>query len=151
MGLRAVAIVEALKGIIVLFLGLGLFSLIHRDLEDVAERLTDILHASPEGRLSHLFFKAAEHLSDKTLVVLAMGMLVYSGVRFVEAYGLWHKRDWAEWFALLSGCLYLPWEMLSLIEHPHPIKWVVLTINLAIVLYMLVLRLRAARIPLTRM
>ena len=146
LGLRTVAVIEATKGVLVVFLGLGLFTLVHKDLDDVADRLTDMLHVNPDGRLSNLFFKAADRLTDKTLVVLAIGALVYSCVRFVEAYGLWHEREWAEWFALLSGCLYLPWEMISIIRHPHPYKWVVLAINLAIVLYMLVLRLQAAGI-----
>jgi len=150
LGLRTVAVIEAAKGALVLFLGLGLFSLIHKDLDDVAEHLTEMLRVNPDGRLSNLFFKAADRLTDKTLLVIAIGAMVYSGVRFVEAFGLWHEREWAEWFALLSGCLYLPWEMLSIIRHPHPLKWVVLAINLMIVLYMFVLRLRAAGIRVSR-
>jgi uncharacterized membrane protein (DUF2068 family) len=150
LGLRTVAVIEATKGALVLFLGLGLFSLIHKDLDDVAEHLTDMLRVNPDGKLSNLFFKAADRLTDKTLLVLAIGAMMYSTVRFVEAYGLWHEREWAEWFALLSGCLYLPWEMLSIIRHPHPFKWVLLAINLLVVLYMLVLRLRAAGIHVVR-
>jgi uncharacterized membrane protein (DUF2068 family) len=65
-------------------------------------------------------------------------------VRFAEAYGLWYEREWAEWFALLSGAMYLPWEVLSIIRHPIALKWVVLVFNLLIVLYMLMLRLQAA-------
>lgn len=144
------AVIEATKGALVLFLGLGVFSLIHKDLDDVADHLTDMLHVNPDGRLSNLFFKAADRLTDRALLVIAIGAMVYSAVRFVEAFGLWHEREWAEWFALLSGCLYLPWEMLSIIRHPHPLKWIVLAINLLIVLYMFVLRLRAAGIHVSR-
>jgi uncharacterized membrane protein (DUF2068 family) len=68
--------------------------------------------------------------------------MIYSIVRFAEAYGLWHAREWAEWFALLSGAMYLPWEMYSLMRHPHPIKWFILLANVAIVLYMIVLRVQ---------
>jgi uncharacterized membrane protein (DUF2068 family) len=39
--------------------------------------------------------------------------------------------------------MYLPWEMYSLIRHPHPIKWVILVANVAVVLYMIVLRIQA--------
>jgi len=150
LGLRTVAVIEATKGALVLFLGLGVFSLIHKDLDDVADHLTDMLHVNPDGQLSNLFFKAADRLNDRALLVIAIGAMVYSAVRFVEAFGLWHELEWAEWFALLSGCLYLPWEMLSIIRHPHPLKWIVLAINLLIVLYMFVLRLRAAGIHVSR-
>jgi uncharacterized membrane protein (DUF2068 family) len=141
--LRTVAVFEAAKGLLVLLLGLGALRFMHRDLEDVAEQIIRFLHASPGGRISNLFIAAASRANDKSLWAIAAAAMVYAIVRFAEAYGLWYAREWAEWFALLSGAMYLPWEVLSILRHPHPIKWVVLIANLAIVLYMLVLRVQA--------
>jgi uncharacterized membrane protein (DUF2068 family) len=141
--LRGVAVFEATKGILVLLLGLGLLRLVHKNLDEFAEQLIRFLHASPGGRLSNLFVTAADKTTDKGLWALAAAAMIYSLVRFAEAYGLWHAREWAEWFALLSGAMYLPWEAYSLLRHPHPIKWVVLLANVAIVVYMLVLRIQA--------
>jgi uncharacterized membrane protein (DUF2068 family) len=141
---RSVAIFEASKGVIVLLLGLGLLRLVHKDLDDVAEQIIRFLHASPGGHLSDLFIAAAHKANDKSLWAVAAGALVYALVRFAEAYGLWYEREWAEWFALLSGAMYLPWEVLSIIRHSIPLKWVVLILNVLIVLYMLMLRLQAA-------
>ncbi len=143
LALRTVALFEAAKGLIVLLLGLGLLRLVHKNLDDFAEQLIRFLHVTPGGRLSNLFVTAAGRATDKNLWALAAGAAVYALVRFAEAYGLWHDREWAEWFALLSGSMYLPWEIYSLLRHPLLIKWVVLTINVAIVLYMLVLRVQA--------
>jgi uncharacterized membrane protein (DUF2068 family) len=119
--------------------------LLHKNLHDVAEQLTKFLHANPEGSLSRVFSHAANRTTDKTLWVLAFGALLYAIVRFVEAFGLWCGREWAQWFSLLSGALYLPGEFYSLLRHPRPLKWGVVLVNLAIVLYMLVLRLKAPR------
>jgi uncharacterized membrane protein (DUF2068 family) len=141
--LRSVAMFEATKGIIVLLLGLGLLKLVHKNLDEFAEQLIRFLHASPGGRLSNLFVQAAGKTTDKGLWALAAAAMVYALVRFAEAYGLWNEREWAEWFALLSGAMYLPWEVYSLLRHPLPIKWIVLLANIAIVLYMLVLRVQA--------
>jgi uncharacterized membrane protein (DUF2068 family) len=142
--LRTVAVFEAAKGIIVLLLGLGVLRLVHKDVDDVAEQIIRFLHASPGGHLSNLFIAAAHRANDKSLWAVAAGAMVYALVRFAEAYGLWYERDWAEWFALLSGAMYLPWEVLSIMRRSVPLKWVVLLLNLAIVLYMLMLRLQAA-------
>lgn len=142
--LRTVAVFEAAKGIIVLLLGLGVLRLVHKDFDDVAEQIIRFLHASPGGHLSNLFIAAAHRANDKSLWAVAAAAMVYALVRFAEAYGLWYERDWAEWFALLSGAMYLPWEVLSIMRHSVPLKWVVLLLNLAIVLYMLMLRLQAA-------
>jgi uncharacterized membrane protein (DUF2068 family) len=142
--LRTVAVFEAAKGIIVLLLGLGVLRLVHKDIDDVAEQIIRFLHASPGGHLSNLFIAAAHRANDKSLWAVAAAAMVYALVRFAEAYGLWYERDWAEWFALLSGAMYLPWEVLSIMRHSVLLKWVVLLLNLAIVLYMLILRLQAA-------
>jgi uncharacterized membrane protein (DUF2068 family) len=77
--------------------------------------------------------------------VVALGALLYSSVRFVEAWGLWHRRVWAEWFALLSGALYLPWELMRVAEKTTWERIAVLAINLVIILYMLEIRIRAVR------
>lgn len=142
-GLRTVATIEAVKGIIVLLLGCGLLMLVHKDLDEIADKLTDFLRVDPEGRISSLIYRMADKATDKELWIIAVGALVYSAVRFVEAYGLWHERDWAEWFALLSGCLYLPYEVYSLIRHVDLVRWGVLGVNVLIVLYMLKLRLES--------
>ncbi|MCZ7627423.1 MAG: DUF2127 domain-containing protein [Candidatus Methylomirabilis sp.] len=39
----------------------------------------------------------------------------YASVRFVEAYGLWLERRWAEWFAAVSGGIYIPFEIYELL------------------------------------
>jgi uncharacterized membrane protein (DUF2068 family) len=143
LALRTVAMFEAAKGLIVLALGLGLLRLVHKNLDAFAEQVIHFLRVSPSGRLSNLFVSAAGRASDKSLWALAAAALIYAIVRFAEAYGLWHDREWAEWFALLSGSMYLPWEVYSILRHPHLIKWIVLSVNLVIVLYMLVLRIQA--------
>jgi uncharacterized membrane protein (DUF2068 family) len=145
LGLRTVAMFELLKGVLVLLLGFGALTLIHKDLDEIAERLIAFLRVNPGGKLSGFFFRLADHTSDRSLWFVAAGALVYSTVRFLEAYGLWHERAWAEWFALISGCIYLPWEIMGLAHHPHPWKWGVLITNILIVLYMAKLRVDGTR------
>ncbi|MGI8745899.1 MAG: DUF2127 domain-containing protein [Bryobacteraceae bacterium] len=144
-GLRTIAVVEAAKGLLVVLVELGLLSLIHKDVAAVAERVVHRLHMNPEHRVSHVILEAAYRMTDAKLWALAAGAAAYSTVRFVEAYGLWNKRVWAEWFALLSGCLYLPWEIYEVVDHPTIIHFAVFSANVIIVLYMLMIRLDAYR------
>ena len=144
-GLRAVAVFEAAKGGIVLLLGCGVLDLIHKNLDAIAERLAEVLRVNPDGKLSNLFVKLASHATDRLLWMLAIGALVYAGVRSVEAYGLWREREWAQWFALLSTALYLPAELYWLIRHPTWLKCGAILINIAVLLFMLILRVKAVR------
>jgi len=144
-GLRTVATIEALKGIIVLLLGLALLGLIHKDAEDVAERFLEHLHINPDRRLAQVLLHTASHVTDARLWAIAAAAVIYAGVRFTEAWGLWNRRVWAEWFALLSGALYLPWELLKVVERPNWEHLGILAANLCILLYMIEIRIRACR------
>jgi len=139
-GVRVVAFFEALKGTLVLVAGFGLLALVHRDLEDLAERLVRHSHLNPASHYPRVFIEAAARTSDARLRTLAALAFAYSCVRFVEAYGLWKMRAWAEWFAIISGCIYLPAEAYELIEHATLMRAAVLVVNALIVAYLLYVR-----------
>jgi len=113
----------------------------HKNLDDVAERVVQVLHINPEGKLSNLFFELASHSDDRNLWVLALGSLAYASVRLTEAYGLWREREWAQWFSLLSTALYLPPELYWMLRDPSWPKCAVLVINIVIFLFMVGLRI----------
>jgi uncharacterized membrane protein (DUF2068 family) len=144
-GLHVVAVFEAMKGIVVLLLGLGLLTFLHKDLEEEAENLLTHLHINPEHKLSQAFIIAASKTTDARLWGIAGGAVAYACVRFTEAWGLWKRRVWAEWFALLSGALYLPWEIVKVAEKPNAVHLTVFITNVIIVLYMLYIRVGATR------
>jgi uncharacterized membrane protein (DUF2068 family) len=135
-GVRAIAVFEAAKGALVLLVGLGLLSLIHRDVEAVAEHLVRQSHLNPASHYPQIFVEAAGRVTDTHLWMLAGAAFLYSVVRGVEAYGLWLERRWAEWFALIAGGFFIPVEIYELIHHVSLIKILVLATNTAIVVYM---------------
>jgi uncharacterized membrane protein (DUF2068 family) len=144
-GLRTVATIEALKGIIVLLLGVALLGLLHKDAEDIAERFLEHLHINPDRRLAQALLNSASRVTDARLWATAAAAVIYAAVRFTESWGLWNRRVWAEWFALLSGALYLPWEVLKVAERPNWEHLGILAANLCILLYMIEIRIRACR------
>jgi len=58
-------------------------------------------------------------------------------VRFIEAYGLWYARRWAEWIAALSGGIYVPFELFELYERATWPSLGALVVNSMIVAFML--------------
>lgn len=135
-GLHLVASIEALKGAIVLVAGFGLLALLGRNAALLAEHLVARLHLNPAHHYPHIFIEAMRDLDNAHIVLLAGLAALYSTVRFVEAYGLWRQRRWAEWLAALSGGIYVPIEIYEIFHHPTWLKAAALLINLAIVAYM---------------
>jgi uncharacterized membrane protein (DUF2068 family) len=140
--LRAVASFELSKGLVVLAAGFGVLLLLHRDTSEIAQNLLRLLHISPDHRLSRLLMRSANRVTDKKLWSFAGVAVIYSILRFVEAYGLWKARAWAEWIALISGAIYLPFEVVELIRRLSLFHLSLLIVNLAVVLYMVYLRMQ---------
>ena len=135
-GLRVVAVFEAAKGALVLLAGCGLLSFIHKDLHLAAMKLVTVMHFNPAKHYPSIFIDAADRVTDMQLWMLALSALLYATVRFVEAYGLWKQMQWAEWFGLLSGGMYIPIEVF---EVSREITWprvTVLIVNVGVVAYL---------------
>jgi uncharacterized membrane protein (DUF2068 family) len=116
--------------------GFGLFGLMHRDAEHVADLLSRRLHLNPAKEHARIFVELLSNLSSSRLWMLAALALTYSCVRFIEAYGLWRDRAWAKWFAALSGAIYVPFELYELYLGLSGIKVAALVLNVAVVAYM---------------
>jgi uncharacterized membrane protein (DUF2068 family) len=144
-GLRTVAILEGMKGLFVLGAGLGVLSLVHRDVQDIADKVVQHFHLNPASRYPHIFLEAAAKVTDAGLWLLAMAALLYALARFVEAYGLWYRRRWAQWFAMVTGALYLPIESYELLQGVTAVKAIVFLVNAAIVLLLSGVLWRAKR------
>jgi uncharacterized membrane protein (DUF2068 family) len=142
-----VATFEAAKGVIVLAAGLGLFELMHRDVQAGAERLVRHLNLNPASHYPRVFIDASVWLDDAHLRLLAAGAFVYAAVRFVEAFGLWRARRWAEWFGAISGGIYLPLEIYKLWEAVTWPRATILTVNSIIVVYLVQVLLRGRSVP----
>lgn len=140
-GLRAVASIEITKGLLALAGAIALLTMLHKDLGDVAENIIEALHLNPAHRIFQDLIDAAGRMSEGRLVTIIWVAVGYAIIRFIESYGLWHARAWAEWFAIISGASYLPLEIIEVAKHPHHIiRWAVLIVNVLVVLYMAYVR-----------
>ncbi len=136
-GLRTVALVEALKGALALLAAYIFIRLIRHDVNfgEAAEHVLFFFHISARHRLTQQFLTAAGKVSSTSIAMIAGIAIAYAALRFVEGYGLWKQRAWAEWLAIVSGCIYVPFEIYKLVLRPNQLHAVVLTINILVVLY----------------
>ncbi len=146
--LRAIAVFEGAKGALVLLAGFGVLLLVHRDLQVAAERVVEHLHLNPASRYPQIFIDLAARTTDSRLWLLAFGAAAYSTVRFIEAYGLWYAKAWAEWFAAAAGAIYIPFEVYKIFHGSGWHAYAAFAANVAIVgvmVYALLQKRRAKR------
>jgi uncharacterized membrane protein (DUF2068 family) len=140
LALKSIALFEAFKGIVIILAGFGCLAVINRDLQAIGEHVVSILHMSPDQHYPAIFLATLEHLGRKDLLWLSAGAAVYSTLKFIEGYGLWHARVWAEWLAIISGGIYIPFEFYELYKQLTWIRLALTGFNVALVVYLLWLR-----------
>lgn len=136
-GLHIVALFEGAKGLLVLLVGFGLLSFIHKDIHEAALRLVEHIHLNPANHYPRIFLDLTEHISDTRLWSMAAAAFMYFLVRMVEAVGLWFRKPWAEWFAIMTGGMYIPVELLEVARSVTWPRVTVLVVNLGVVSYLL--------------
>ena len=144
--IRAVAIFEASKGAIIIVAATGLLS-VHKGLYAIAARLIEHSYLNPASKYPQIFLDAAARLQDSRLLMLALGAAAYSTVRFIEAYGLFRERAWAEFFAAGAGSIYVPFELFELYRNPTWHGAALLVLNLLVVAVMVNALLQRRKAP----
>ena len=135
--LRAVATLEFCKGGFVALMGFCALALVHKDVWLIAESLLALFHINTDRHSAQLFLDLADNVTDARLWAAAQIAFAYAVLRFVEAYGLWHVRTWAEWVAFVSGTLLLPLEIRELFRGLTFLRCGLLVGNLVMLAYML--------------
>ncbi|MES2414387.1 MAG: DUF2127 domain-containing protein [Pseudomonadota bacterium] len=134
--LHAIAMFEAVKGLAALLASLGLLELLHHDVHRLALALLWHFRIDPQLHYPELLLHYADLLGGINLRTLAPVALAYIAVRWLEAYGLWKEKAWAEWLAALSGALYIPLEVAHLVHRTTLINAAVLLLNIGVVGFM---------------
>src|SRR4051794_3478242 len=76
-GLRAVAVFEAAKGLLIFAVEIGLLAMLGRDVGGIAEDIVERLHMNPEHHLPHALLQFAYNTTDARLWALAGGAAAY--------------------------------------------------------------------------
>ena len=125
-----------MRGSIAIAIGSSLFSVyLNFEIFNWAEHPMLKSLATKDPLLQILFSWLAsitgEQLLHIAILVGAMGIL-----RWIEAVGIWFNRSWAEWLAVFSGLIYIPFEVNELIYRFNWMMVLILLINVLVVGYL---------------
>lgn len=80
---------------------------------------------------------SAFSLSEKTLVWIAIGLVAYAFMQFVEGTGLWLMKRWGEYFAVVATSIFLPLEVYDLTTKVTVLRVLLFLVNLAAVVWLI--------------
>ncbi len=118
-------------------------ALLHQNLNTAAEDILRYLRVDATSYPARMLIENATYINESNIKFFIVLAFVYTLVRFVEAYGLWHLRAWAEWFAIIAGAVYLPFEIYEIFRQPTALKFIIFFLNIALVAYLIYVRRKA--------
>lgn len=129
-GLRAIALVELIKGLLALLAASGLELVGPVQLRRWVNELIHQFQLDPShGAMAWL----ANGINPDSVHLAAAAVLAYGVIHLVEAWGLWRDRAWASWLGCLTAALYLPFDGYALFQHRGALSLIVFAINLLVV------------------
>ena len=138
--LLLIAAFKLVKAVLLIAAGIGFFSLIHKDITEVAEHWIDVLRIDPDNQHIHGWLARLGLMDDRTLKELGVGTFCYAGVFLTEGTGLLLRKRWARYLTIIVTTSFLPLEVIELIHSPGFGKAMVLPLNVAIVIYLILHR-----------
>jgi uncharacterized membrane protein (DUF2068 family) len=134
-GLKLIAAAKIAKGAAFAGLALGVFGLVHKNLEDVARHFVQVFRISPENHYVELLLVKLGVVEPATLRRLGELTALDASIQLVEGLGLWFGAWWAEYLVVISTGLFIPEECLSTFRHFTWVRLTILILNLAMFAY----------------
>jgi uncharacterized membrane protein (DUF2068 family) len=139
--LLLIAVFKLFKGLLLLLVGIGALSLIHKDAAEHVRGWVGTLRVDPDDRHIHGLIGKLGFVSDRQLEELSAGTFFYAGLMLTEGLGLWLHKRWAEYFTIFATGSFIPLEVYELWKQLSATKVAVLAVNVAVVAYLVARRL----------
>jgi uncharacterized membrane protein (DUF2068 family) len=143
--LRLIALFRLGKALVLAAASVGVLQLLD---PGVAHRVEVWLAALPFVVRHPELHRAAHRLTDaspRRLEIVAAVAAGYAVLFAVEGVGLWRRQVWAEYLTIVATTSFVPFEVYELARRFTPIRLGALVVNVAIVAYLVVRRVRAHR------
>jgi uncharacterized membrane protein (DUF2068 family) len=136
---RLIIIERAVRGSLVLVLGIALLTRSQQVIRIVRQWVTE-LDINPERRLIPRAVVAVLRpfgaLSTRTVIIIGISAILFAAIELTEAVGLARRRRWAEYLTVIAGCIGIPFEVSEVINRQTVLRISFLVINIAIVVYL---------------
>lgn len=142
LGLKLIAIFKLIKGILLLIVGIGALTLVHKDVAEFFSRWGSELRIDPDNRFIHSIMLKLDMIDGRKLHEISAGTFFYSALLLTEGIGLILRKRWAEYFTVIVTASFIPLEVYELFQRVTVIRIIVFVINIAVVWYLVRLLFR---------
>ena len=141
--LRLIALERIVRGLLLLAAGVYLLFHLTSDFGRLGARVMRAVELDPRRPFWRHIISYLHHLHASEIRIAAIAGIGYGTLELVEGTGLWREKLWAEYLTVFATSLFVPFELYELVTRPSIWKAAGITVNIAIVAYLVhVLRRR---------
>ena len=133
--LRVIAAVKMAQGVMLAGVALGLFSIAHRDLDQLAQQFIEFMRISPENHFAKLLLEKAGVIEPHSIMQAGIATAFYAAILLSEGVGLWIGASWAEYVVVVTTGFFVPEEIRSMLHSPSMAKAIMIAANAVILAY----------------
>src|SRR5215813_11184966 len=123
--LYAIIAIKLAKGVLLLLLAAGVYSLTDDNLPQEFRQSLQFFHLDPEKAFFTELARKISEITPANLIWIARGTVLYSLFSLVEGTGLIFRVSWAGWLAIGESAFFVPIELFELMKK---FSWAVLII-----------------------
>jgi len=135
-GIRLIAVFKLCKAVLLLALGLGAATILHKGVAANLHHWVTLLSLRQENRYVRAVLAWLMGVNRRNLRVFEISTFVYSGLLWTEGIGLLLLKRWAEYLTVVITSSFIPLELYADFRHPTVAKTLILIVNSAVVWYL---------------
>jgi uncharacterized membrane protein (DUF2068 family) len=132
-----IAAFKLAKGLLLLAVAVGALSLLNENVAGRAARVVAAFRVDPHDHFIHSLLVKLTRVDNEKLEQISAGTFFYATLLLTEGIGLLLRKRWAEYFTIFATGSFIPLEIYELVKEFSATKVVILTINVAVVLYLI--------------
>ena len=136
-GLVLIAAFKLGQALLFFAMGVGAFHLLHKDVDDVLEKLANHRRFNPESKFINFLLVKSSILNERLLKRLVEVFFIYASLDLIEGIGLYLEKTWAEYLTLTITASFLPWEVYEIFHRITLLRVGLLTLNALVFVYLL--------------
>lgn len=136
-GILLIAIFKLFKATLLLAVGIGVLSLLHKDVASALTNFLETLHVDPNNHYIHGLIMKLGFASDHQLEAISVGSFFYAALMGTEGTGLLLRKQWAEYLTIVATASFIPLEIYEIVQHVRAGRIIILIINVAMVVYLI--------------
>lgn len=126
-----------LKGLLLLALAVGLVNSLHTDFGAVVNHLVRSANLDTDNRYIAMAIEKIAHVKQGQMLVVSIGVFLYSLLCLIEALGLHRRKRWAEYLTAFATAAFIPFEVYEIAKSVTFFRTGAFVLNIVIVIYLI--------------